>query len=398
MKVLHVIPSVGPVRGGPTKSVLGMVGALNRRGVEAEIVATNDNGPALLNVPLFELIEHEGVPVRFFPRFSPKLSAIREYSFSGPLAQWLWLNIERYDLIHVHAIFSYASTLSMILARLKGVPYVIRPPGQLCEWALGHRGLKKKIYLSLIEKANLDHSQAVHFASDKEQAEAESLGLKPQSFVLPHGLTMANPIADAGLRLRQRLGLPEDEPIVLFMGRLHPVKGLDYLIPALGKILHQRFSFVLAGCGEPEYEVQVRKMITEAKLDDRTKNLGFVSGTTKDLLLQGADIFTVTSHQENFGIAALEAMSTGLAVIATPGVALSNVIEKESVGYVCKLDVDAISQSIQYCLENPQAAKKKGIRAIELIQKNYTWEAHAGRLSNIYQQLLRQEQKKLEVI
>lgn len=391
MKVLHVIPSLGPVRGGPTKSVLGMVKALNHHGIHADLVTTNDNGPDLLNVPLQQLINHEGVPVRFFPRFSPPIAAISEYSFSSPLAQWLWHHIESYSLVHVHAIFSYPSTLAMIIAQIKGVPYIIRPPGQLCQWALGHRGLKKKVYLNLIEKANLNCSQAIHFASDKEQTESASLGLKPPSFVLPHGITLAKPIANARLALGQRLGLPDDEPIVLFMGRLHTVKGLDYLIPALGKIANQRFSFVLAGSGESNYEAHVQQMITDAGIRGRTHSLGFVTGSFKDLLLQGSDIFTVTSHQENFGVAALEAMSTGLAVITTPGVALSSMIQQQEAGYVCDLDSDAIAKAIQYCLTHSQLAKARGQHAVNIVNRHYTWEAHAAKLSNIYHQVLQQD-------
>jgi glycosyltransferase involved in cell wall biosynthesis len=172
MKILHVIPSVSPLRGGPSKSVLGMVKALNQLGHEAEILTTNDHGLDLLDVPLNSLIDWEGVPVRFFNRFSPNISSIREYSFSAPLLQWLWRNINSYDLLHVHAIFSAPSTMAMVIARMKKVPYLIRPPGQLCEWALGHRGWKKQIYLNLIERSNLNHSQRIHFVSFKEQSEA----------------------------------------------------------------------------------------------------------------------------------------------------------------------------------------------------------------------------------
>lgn len=391
MKILHVIPSVSQVRGGPSQAVLEMVRSLQEAGVNAEIATTNDHGVGLLDVPLCQKIEYQKVPVWFFPRFSPPIESIREFAFSSPLTSWLWQHITEYDLLHIHAIFSYPSTIAMAIARLKGVPYIIRPLGQLCEWSLQQSSLKKQAYMTLVERANINCSKALHFTSYQEQQEASKLGFNSPSFILPHGLSLPKLILDARYKLRQILKVPIDEPVVLFMSRLHPKKGLEYLIPALGKLVDQRFTFILAGNGSLEYENKISELLTAAGLQNRTYRPGFVVDEMKDLLLQGSDIFTLTSYSENFGIAVLEALSAGVPVVITPGVALSSVVEQHQLGHIVQLDTPAIASGIQNLLSNPQETKKIGDRARRLILEKYTWEHITSRLIEIYTSIYKQK-------
>ena len=377
MKVLHVIPSVAAVRGGPSQAVIEMVRGLRSQDVDAEIVTTNDNGKDLLDVPLYELTdrleEYANVPIRFFPRFSPNINAVREFAFSGALTIWLWQHITEYDLVHVHAIFSYASTIAMAIARIKNVPYITRPLGQLCEWSLQQSKLRKQIYLNVIERSNLLHSKSLHFTAEQEKTEFNQLGLNIPNFILPHGVYIPTPISDAKTQVRKILHILDQRPIVLFMSRIHPKKGLEYLISALSKLKEYNFVLVIAGSGDPDYVNQIKDLLETHDICDRAHMIGFVKGETKNLYLQGADIFALTSHSENFGIAAIEALAAGTPVLITDGVAIAPMVKEQAIGYVTKLEVEAIASIIQEFFDHPDIARQKGDRATLYIAEHYSW-------------------------
>lgn len=388
--VLHVIPSVSPVRGGPSKAIFEMAASLqSSQSINVDIATTNDDGPVLLDIPLKQKIIYNGANVWFFHRFSPENTPIREFAFSLDLTKWLWQNIQNYDLIHIHAIFSYPSTIAMAISRQKNVPYIVRPLGQLCEWSLEQSALRKKIYLGLVERKNLNSCQRLHLTSHQEQEECKRLDLDSNSFILPHGLSISQQITDSRQLLRERFQLPQDEPIILFLSRIHPKKGLDHLIPALKSIAHRRFTFILAGNGDPDYEQRVQALIANNGLEHRTIMPGFVEGELKDLLLQGSDIFALTSYSENFGVAVLEALAAGTPALVTPGVALADEVQKNQLGYVVSQNKTDIANALCAYLDATSELKDDlSNRAYDFVANNYSWTTIAAKLKTIYQDIL----------
>jgi glycosyltransferase involved in cell wall biosynthesis len=388
VKILHVIPSISPARGGTSRAILDMVHALQSQEIDVEIATTNDDGDDLLDVPLGKCTLYDRIPTYFFPRFSPSIPAVREFAFSGSFTTWLFQNIAKYELIHVHAIFSYTSTVAMVIARLRGVPYLVTPHGLLCEWSLQQSTQKKQAYLKLIERSNLDGARAIHLTCQQEREDVLALDFKSSTFVLSLALTtIPAQIPDAAHLLRQSLNCPADEPIILFLSRLHYKKGLDYLIPALGKLRDRRFTFVIAGNGTPGYEAEIQSLLLAAGIKDRTQMVGFVEGEQKDLLIQGADLFALTSHSENFGIAVLEALVVGTPVLLTPGVGLATVVRDNNLGYVADLDIEAITAALDRHLADPDRAKLIGAHARQFTLENYTWETIATDLIQVYRSI-----------
>src|SRR5437762_4297526 len=132
-KVLHVIPSVGPLRGGPSAMVRNLAHSLVQHGIETHVATTDDNGPESLRVPYGVPVIQEGVTYWFFPRQA------RFYTVSWPLASWLSRRVREFDVVHIHALFSFAALPASYCAKRDGVPYIVRPLGTLNAWGMKHR-------------------------------------------------------------------------------------------------------------------------------------------------------------------------------------------------------------------------------------------------------------------
>src|SRR6478672_1595266 len=327
MKVLHVIPSVGSLRGGTSTAVLGTVKALRTIGIEAEIVTTNDNSYELLDVPLGKKIEYEQNPVYFFSRFSPPLNPIREFCFSADLTRWLWQNIENYDLIEIHSLFSYACSCSGVIARLKKVPYIINVHGQFSPWVINQKRLKKEIYALIVERANLNQANAIHCTTEAEAKDVINFGIQAPTFTVPLGIDPLIEIPEAQEKLHALYQIPQEIPIILFFSRIHPKKRPDLLLKSLAKLVQQGVDFylILAGSGDPDYVEYIITLAAELGLKNRTIFPGFITND-KALFLRGSDVFVLPSFGENFGVAVAEAMTVGLPVIVTPEVQISSEI------------------------------------------------------------------------
>lgn len=386
MKVLHVIPSVSMLRGGPSHAALGMVKALRKCGVDAEIATTNDDGDCYLDVPLRQRIEHQHIPMWVFPY---AFAQLKEYLFSQELTQWLWKNVKTYDLIHTHYLFSYPSTCAGVIARWHNIPYVVSTIGQLTPWALEQSRLKKKIYSRLIEHYNLNRAAAIHCTTQSEADDAVQFGITSPPITLPLGVEVGEPILDAKAKLRHRFNITEDIPIVIFFSRLHYKKRPDLLLRSLETLsTNHRFHLIIAGAGDTHYTAELKALTATLNLTDHVSFAGFVNGVDKDLLLQGADIFALPSFSENFGVAVAEAMAVGMPVIVTPGIHISSEVKEFNAGLIVDGAIQPLAEAIAQLLTSPQLRQTLGQNGRRLVKERYSWDAIGQALAASYRTVL----------
>jgi glycosyltransferase involved in cell wall biosynthesis len=386
MKILQLVPSISLVYGGPSQMVLGLSAALAQLGQDVTIITTDSNGDtgqAPLDVPLGVPVSQNGYQIYYFP-----CSPFRRYKFSLDLFTWLANRAKDYDIAHIHALFSPVSSISASIARYHQLPYILRPLGTLDPADLQKKRQLKQIYANFLEKPNLAAAAAVHFTSQQECQTAERFNIKTKDIVIPLGVDFFNPQALPVTGF----DLPENKPIILYMSRLDPKKGLDLLLPSLERLLEKGldFHFVLAGGNpqDPEYENRIKNQIERSILGKNTTITGFVTGEVKNSLLARADLFVLPSYYENFGIAVAEAMAAGIPVVISDRVDLHPAVAAAAAGWVTACQLEDLTNTLAMAITNPEIRQQRGKNARDLVLNQYSWSAIAEQLLTVYQNLV----------
>ncbi|MGB3292435.1 MAG: glycosyltransferase, partial [Phormidesmis sp.] len=308
---------------------------------------------------------------------------------------WLWQNAHRYDIAHIHALFSPASTSAATVCRWQKLPYIMRPLGTLDPADLEKKKRVKQLYASLLERPNLAGAAAIHFTSELESKVSERFGVSTPDMVIPLGVALPElperAVAKAAIRAQFRI--PAEHPIVLFMSRIDPKKGFDLLLPALSELYqrNQPFHFFLCGANPQDraYENSIRQQIENSPWADWATLSGFVSGDLKAQILSAADVFVLPSYYENFGIAVAEAMAARLPVIVSDQVHIWPAIQESNAGWVVPTEVAALTEALGEALEKDEVRSQRGQNAQRCAEENYSWQAIAQHITDAYQQLLK---------
>jgi glycosyltransferase involved in cell wall biosynthesis len=226
------------------------------------------------------------------------------------------------DVLHLHGPW-YPSNLQVsTLARHLAVPYGVSLHGMLDEWSMEQKTYRKLIYHALFCRRFLDQSAWIHCSAQAECAQASRWFDPARAAVLPNIVDLT-PFAslDGGALARQELALGEKTRFtVLFVGRLHPKKGLELLIDAVAAMRADGLVvdvLVAGSSGEPDYALSLERRVAVLELQTQIRFLGFVSGPTKTSLYQCADLVATPSSQENFGYVQVEALACGTPVLTS---------------------------------------------------------------------------------
>jgi len=383
MKVLHTYSGLSPRLGGPIPVIQGLTEHLVKRGVKVTLFATTWNTEGE------EGIAPEGVDVRVFRH--DRLSRFWA-GHSGHLRRALQQMAKDYDLLHVHGPWNYPAYAATRAARLAGKPYIVTVHGTLGTTHLKHKRVKKILYGSLFVKRMLNAAAAVQALTEEEKRSIHRFGVSAPVVTIPNGVSLEDFLdLPSGEVFEQDYPHLQGKIVILYLGRLHPLKGLDLLIKATRLLAIQRkdVHVVIAGPDTEGYRGHLERLRTVMGLRERVTFTGMLTGRRKKAALSRADIFVLPSYAEGFSMALLEAMASGLPVVITPQCHLPEVAHAKA-GFVVEPQAEALAVAMQRLTENPRLRTEMGENARRLVAAKYTWDRIAEQMIRLYESILRQ--------
>ncbi len=339
MKVLQIIPSYSLAWGGPPKVVHDLSRSLISKGLKIDILTTcqvNDiSYPIPDNVKLIKM--------------NPSKLSVFWTGFSIQLISFLRNHLNDYDLIHIHELWHFPHFIAYMLR--KKSPFIVTVHGELDDWCLKHKQLKKSFYSSLIQKKILKEANIIHVLTNQERKNTiEYLnGFSGNIEVIPNGIDVAEfASASEDLSFLQQYPSLLNKKYILFLGRINAKKGLDLLIEAF-EILskeHSNIFLVLAGPDSEGYQAKVMRDVIQRNLSEKVIFAGTLSGNTKYSAIKNSELFVLPSYSEGFPMAVLEAMACEIPVVISNKTGINREVEEHNAGVIVKTNPTSISDGI----------------------------------------------------
>jgi glycosyltransferase involved in cell wall biosynthesis len=304
------------------------------------------------------------------------------------LAKRLVSDSRRFDLVHIHSLWNIVATLSARGARRAELPFVVSPRGMLDQVCLRRRRTLKRCYAALFEKQTVEGAALLHFLN---HAEAESRRVPwfhyPNHFVAPNGISLISSSVERGA-FRRRFSEFRQRQLMLFMGRLHPIKGLDLQLQALRKLVENnpRLLWLLIGPDDGEWQ-RLHRKIQLMGLEGHAQWLGPMMGQERLSALSDADVVVQTSLYECHSITIGEAMAVGAPLVITDTVHRPEVAAAGA-GLVVSRDSDKLAGAIEEILRSPERGVLMREAGQRFAAEQLTWGRIAKRMNNAYREMV----------
>ena len=369
IKVVLMAPVLSPVAGGVSESAMNLLYYLNNNSLNhnsnvcAVLVGIDDNAnPQVSAYSDCEIHAHR-----------PCL--LRAFNFSPAMGQTLARLAP--DVVDVQGLWTYPSLVNLRHYRLTGKPYIVTPHGMLDPWALERSRWKKRIVRTWFEDAHVDSAACLRATSKMEAAHFRRFGLKQPIAIVPNGVHIPTSVSDFDHRGPRR---------VLFLSRLHPKKGLPFLLRAWSELSAHRpdWELVIAGPDESGHEAEMRRMAEQLRIP-RIRWEGPVHGQNKCALYESADVFVLPSHAENFGLVVAEALAHCTPVITTRNAPWSGLHDHRCGWWIDLNDRELIVALVDATSRPRSELKAMGARGREWVKNDYSWPRIADEMRELYE-------------
>lgn len=364
MKILIVTPSYKPAYyyGGPIYSVSYLAEHLSKEN-EVLVLSTLANGKDELDITPNREQNIDGVQVIFFKRQTKDHT-----HFSIGLFKHLWKHGASYDVVHIQSWWNLTAIISAFIASVKGMKFIVSPRGMLSPYTYSGSIYKRIIHVFL---GNLLLKKSIlHLTAIDEENKVKQLNSTYRTFVLPNYF-------DTNIGKFERT--PATKFSILFLGRIHPKKGIDILLESLANCNFD-FHLNIIGEGEAQYVEELKLRADKLGLNEKIHWLGPKLSPEKYQYYTNADIMVLPSRDENFANTVLESLLCGTAVILSKQVGLADFVNKHKLGWVYSGNSNDLTLAIESAFSD--TLKRNKIR--EIAPKIISDEFNAEELTKKY--------------
>lgn len=378
--VRHILHTVGPTSFGLGSVALNLVREQRALGIDAKIWCLD----SLYDVDW--ALRVAGLPA----------DSIESFKLTGPLRYGFSVALERaatgeqgsrVHILHQHGIWSGISRVSNLWRQAFRRPTVTAPHGSLEPWALGRAVWKKRLASIAYESKNFRDTTCFHATALPEADGIIRYGIHRPIALVPNGISNAWIESDGdGSRFRLHYGLPADVRILLYVGRITPVKNLEMLLAAMGRSPHmlKDWILVIAGTDEFGYKRKLENLIEELALERFVRFVAFVPQELKRDAYAAASALVLPSIREASPISVLEALGAGVPVLTTHGTPWQE-LEQNRCGWWCEVELGPMVRSLHTVLSSPPSLLAEyGARGRELVRTKYTWRIAAQNCLRLY--------------
>jgi glycosyltransferase involved in cell wall biosynthesis len=364
---LHFVQSLEPLQGGGLgASALGLHLAQGGIGISSRLVATCGAIPpgswrGVQQTP------RRG-PAKAF--YSPRLRSLAREAVGNA------------EIVHGHGFYTSVNWAFGREARRQGKPLAYHVQGFLDPWIRARSRLKKAVVHRLFENANFAHAGLWRALSRKEERQLRAFGIGAEIVVAPNGIDLAE--LDRNPGASELPGVERRRPRrLLFLGRLHPKKGLDLLISGWAKVASEfaDWELLIVGPDEGGYQCTIAHSIARLATEDTCRILPAVSGELKNRVFRSADAFVLPSYSEGFPVAILEAAAHRLPVIMTDE---CNFPELAAAGaaWECRPEIQSLITALRTAMSaDSTELQQRGEAGRQLIERSYTWDQIARQIT-----------------
>jgi glycosyltransferase involved in cell wall biosynthesis len=374
LKILQVTPFFAPVHGGSAEAPFQIARELVRRGHEVTVYTSDYRlGREYVNAL-------GGAEIVAFKTFLN----LMKFLVTPAMGKRLGKDISRFDIVHLHNFFTYQNVLACRYARRRGVPYVLQAHGSAATYF--QRGSLKKMFHALWGRRILEGASCLLAVTPMEAKQYQTLGVDWDKIkIIQHGIDLSefDNLPPRG-EFRKRYNIGADDRVVLFLGRIDRVKGLDLLVKAFNGIKNNLANSTLVIAGPDDgFLPELKPLVRKFGLENAVVFTGLLQGRDKLEAYVDADVFVLPSSYEIFGITILEALACGTPVVVTDRCGLAEAVEGEG-GLVVPYQVEPLRDAVIKLLKDDKLRQECIAKGRSLVRERFAWSSIIKQIENVY--------------